>query len=425
MARVGLPAVVVLLVVGLTLPVGASPVVHGKVVSDNPVNWTPHALDGRVASILPVGDKVIVGGSFTKIQQRKDSPTLYRRHLFAFDARTGEIDPTFRPEPDRPVNKLEGAGAGAVFVGGAFTKIAGHSIRGLAKLSTATGLPVAGFSAATDGTVADITVAGDRLYVGGVFHRIRGVPRSALAAVDVATGAVDPGFDLPVQDGRTMSDGRSTTRNVKALDVSPNRERLAVIGNFQAIDGATRHQAAQIDLTQRPAKLAFWGTGRYQPSCGKKFAAYVRDVEYSPNSAFFAIVTTGGAYRSTLCDTAARWDTWKTGLTQQPEWVNVTGGDTLTAVSVTDAAVYVGGHQRWLDNENYPAPDQPGPGSVERPGIGAIHPSTGRALAWNPTRTRGVGVFQLLPTPDGLWVTSDTSRLGREYHGRLGFFPLH
>jgi hypothetical protein len=48
---------------------------------------------------------------------------------------------------------------------------------------------------------------------------------------------------------------------------------------------------------------------------------------------------------------------------------------------------------------------------------------TGRALAWNPTRTRGIGARALVSSPAGLLVGSDTDQLGREYHGRIGMFP--
>ena len=68
--------------------------------------------------------------------------------------------------------------------------------------------------------------------------------------------------------------------------------------------------------------------------------------------------------------------------------MQLTGGDSLYAVAVTGAAVYVGGHQRYLDNPNgtttRPRPDRGGP-----VGIGALNPLTGKALPWNPTRTRG------------------------------------
>jgi len=61
---------------------------------------------------------------------------------------------------------------------------------------------------------------------------------------------------------------------------------------------------------------------------------------------------------------------------------------------------------------------------VSRPGIGAVSPATGKALPWNPTRSRGVGVRAFLVTAGGLTVGSDTDQLGKEYHGRIGFFPL-
>ena len=47
--------------------------------------------------------------------------------------------------------------------------------------------------------------------------------------------------------------------------------------------------------------------------------------------------------------------------------------------------------QRWLPQGS----NVPGPGAVSRPGIGAIHPSTGLALSWNPTKERGVRMNML------------------------------
>ena len=43
---------------------------------------------------------------------------------------------------------------------------------------------------------------------------------------------------------------------------------------------------------------------------------------------------------------------------------------------------------------------------------------------WNPSRERGIGVEDLLAAPEGLYVGSDTIRLGHEYHARLGMFPI-
>jgi hypothetical protein len=49
----------------------------------------------------------------------------------------------------------------------------------------------------------------------------------------------------------------------------------------------------------------------------------------------------------------------------------------------------------------------------------------GLPLSWNPGRDRGVGAFALVAAAQGLWIGSDTDRIGRhEYHGRIAFMPL-
>lgn len=145
-------------------------------------------------------------------------------------------------------------------------------------------------------------------------------------------------------------------------------------------------------------------------------------MDISQDGSFFVIVTTGGPSTGTLCDTASRWEIGPTTPNQQPTWVNVTGGDTLTAAAVAGPIVYVGGHQRWLNNSF--GRNTPGPGAVARDGLAALDVRNGLPLTWNPGRTRGVGVFDLYTTGQGLWATSDTDRFAREFHGRLAFFPV-
>ena len=135
------------------------------------------------------------------------------------------------------------------------------------------------------------------------------------------------------------------------------------------------------------------------------------------------IVATGGPTGTNgMCDAAARFETANVSASAAPTWINWTGGDSLYSVAITGPAVYVGGHQRWLDNPL--GFDSAGPGAVSRPGIGAINPVTGRALAWNPTKSRNHGTMVLYPTPQGLWVGSDGEEFGHEDHAGIGFAPL-
>jgi len=88
--------------------------------------------------------------------------------------------------------------------------------------------------------------------------------------------------------------------------------------------------------------------------------------------------------------------------------------------------VYVNGHNRWLDNPY--GKDTCGtslqPGCSPRPGIGAIDPATGHALALNPGKTCGVGGKDLLSTTSGLWIASDGQYIAGEYHYGIAFMTL-
>ena len=168
-----------------------------------------------------------------------------------------------------------------------------------------------------------------------------------------------------------------------------------------------------------------WKTTKYEPGCFAGFDYYIRDIDYAPDGTYFATTATGGYPNApaTLCDAVVRWDSVDRGQDVQPKWVDHSGGDSYYAVAVTGSAIYVGGHQRWFNNPF--ASDAVGPGAVSRQGIGAVDPANGVPLSWDPVRNRGRGVFDMVATPEGLWVGSDTDRIGHfEYHGRIAFFPL-
>ena len=398
-------------------PVEASHLNQGIVVSADPVDNTPYVMDGHVTAIVTVGDRVIVGGTFHTVRNVGVPVDLTRNYIFAYDPVTGQIDTNFVPQLDGEVETLAPAPDGtSVFVGGVFANVNGVSNFGLTKLSVGTGQRVSGFNATTAGRVRDIEVSGNTLYMGGDIWSVNGVPRARLAAVNATTGALDTSFTVGTTAPRVSVDW------VAELAVSPDGSEMTIVGNFSAVDNQPRAQVAVIDLSGPTAQLANWSTDAFGAACSSSFWTYVRDVEYSPDSAYFVIVTTGGPHYPSLCDSASRWESGQRGAAVAETWVDWTGGDTLTAVAISDVSVYVGGHQRWLNN--YLGFDSAAAGAVSRPGIGALDPINGVPLSWNPGKDRGVAVWDLHLSDRGLYVGSDTDFTAGEYHPKLAQFPL-
>ncbi|GIE87858.1 delta-60 repeat domain-containing protein [Actinoplanes regularis] len=388
------------------------------IVSDNPVDWTPHVMDGTVWALALVGDTVIVGGAFTKVQDSSRRVTLDRKNIFAFGLYDGAIR-SFAPEVDGAIYSLAPGTGGTVYVGGAFKKVNGVAQRGLTRLWLGSGNRVTSFQAKINwGDVRSLTNRLGHLYVAGTFSAINGVERVGLARLYAESGTVDQGFDA-----KLAGPGLSRTR-VEHFDVTADGRRLVAVGAFLKAGSSERIQIAEFDVGGPTAQLTGWYTKAYEPECMKGFDTYLRQVKFAPDGSYFVVAATGRASSvHKLCDSAARFETDAVGE-QEPTWVQRTGGDSLYAVAVTGPAVYLGGHQRYFDNPLGTDGDGPGPGAVSRPGIGAVDPATGKALSWNPTRARGVGVRAFLAVPEGLLVGSDTDELGREYHGRIGMFPL-
>ena len=386
------------------------------VVNPNPVDWTPNVLDGEVTSIAVVGDTVVVGGDFRRIGEAGARDSIDRPYLFAFNRVDGRLR-DFRPDLDGAVNALVAGPDDTVYVGGAFRRVNGSNRRGIVRLNLFNGEISDGFDASVDnGDVRALEAYGGAVYVGGSFTGVNGFGQVALARIDGRTGAVDRDFQVGIT-------GPGLTRTkIEDMALSADGSRLVIIGEILAVGGYRRAQLAVLNVGAGQPRLSSWYTDAYDNMCHKSYKTYVRAVDFAPDSSYFVVVTTGahpGPQR--MCDSAARFDLAGDGL-HRPTWVNHTGGDSLTAVSVTGAAVYVGGHQRWMNNPY--GNNSPGQGAVDRPGLAALDPGSGSALPWNPTRSRGKGVRAMVATSAGLFIGSDTDRLGNEYHGRLGLFPL-
>jgi hypothetical protein len=402
---------------------GSGSIPHTAVVSANPANFTPNVEDDAVVknsavhAIAQVGDTIFVGGAIHKVTNPTRTVTYTRSNLLAFSATNGAVHP-MAPQFNGIVWALQRSGTSAVYVGGEFTQVNGVAHRALVKINATTGAVDPTFNPKiTSGNVTEIRLVNGRLVVGGSLP-------GKLLALDPTTGANTGYLSLGIT-GSVASNAGAT--RVYRFAVNRALDRLVAIGNFTTVAGQPRRHAFMVRLGSS-ATLSPWHPPALDLQCtATNTPAYLRDVDFSPDGSYFVIVSAGYLPRSSdigtaVCDAAARFETGDESSLTKPTWINYTGGDTLHAVAATGATVYVQGHQRWVDNPF--GKDNAGPGAVSRPGIAALDPVSGKALSWNPTKTRGVGGKDFLATSAGLWVGSDGNRFANEFRASIAFCPL-
>jgi hypothetical protein len=386
----------------------------GKVVSANPANYTPDVRNGAVYKMAEYRGVMYAGGSFTSVSAAGSSRAYARSRIVAFNAATGRLT-AFAPRINGDVWAITASG-GSLYVGGSFTTVNGVARRGLVKLNPVTGAVDPRFNAKLTGSVTEAAVVAGRLIVSGTFA-------ARLSALRPSSGANTGYLNLAVRGSVARNAGPT---EVYRFAVNPAGTRLVGLGNFTTVGGARHYRAFMLNLAATTSSVSTWNYPPLEQFCAAStIPDYMRDVDFSPDGSYFVFVSNGfvplsGQVGVSLCDATSRFETATLAPTR-PTWINYTGGDTLHSVAVTDKAVYVQGHQRWLNNPR--GRDSAGPGAVSRPGIGALDPRTGRALAWNPTKDRGVGGKDLLVTARGLWVASDTTHIGHETHQRIALLP--
>jgi len=415
------------------------------VVSQKPAAYTPDlAPDGVIGhpasyAVEQGSSLMYVGGQFDAVQNGGvggvTGPQITRKNFVAFSISTGEVSTTMAPTFDGNVWAIR-YWAGSLYVGGEFTTVNGQSgHRGVVKIDAATGAVDPTFRPPwSSGKVYDLQIVGGRVIVGGTFA-------GALMALDPVTGANQHYFDSLQVAGSCVAnpqcgDGGAAASNepTHVYRFAVSGSKLVAIGNFVA----PHPRAFMVDLGASSGTLDTWYYPHFADSCSlpKIYPAYLRGVDFDPTGSYFVIVGTGYVVNGHLdpsnpnvgtdvCDAAAKF-TVADKTPAQPVWINYTGGDTLHSVVVTGAAVYVQGHNRWLDNPF--GRDTCTTTCVSRPGIGALDPATGQALTWNPTKSRAVGGKDLLSTSQGIWVASDGPNIGKtngdRYHYGIALMPL-
>ncbi len=418
---IGLVALAALLA---TIP-AVSAQADSTLVSENPRNWTPNVLDGRVEAVAQVGNRIYIGGSFTQVaNSTSNGGTVYSRtRIAAFDATTGVVDTGFNVTLDGTMVRaiLPANNGSGIFIAGDFNNVNSEEERKVAKLDPATGARVAGFDAAhIESEVRDLRQINNQLIVAGYFDEVGFQDRPGLASINGTSGALSSFMDVALAG--THNGG--ATGAIK-MEVTPDGDNLLVIGNFTTADGSARNQIAMLDTSGATASVANWATSFYTSTCSGSFNTYMRDLDISEDGTYAVISTTGawfgGINAGVSCDTISRFEIDVTGTGLEPTWVNYTGGDTTYAVEISRGVAYIGGHMRWVNNPY--AGDEEGPGAIDREGIAALDVRNGMPFSWDPGRERGVGVFDFMVNGSGLWGTSDTERWAGELRERLALFP--
>ena len=395
-------------------------------VSSSAAPNTPYMVNnGFTANTMMIrqcGSQMWAVGKFSSIGSPGHS-AVTRNNIVAFDQATGAIaavDPNVNGQVDTITFSPDCTSA---YIGGTFTTVGTTTVKNIAKISTSTGAVDAAFAHTAPGRVAALLYINGHLLTGGYFKTINGstgTTASFLTSLSPTTGKTD-GYANNL--GITGTLPKDVTHIYK-LFPNPARTRVVVDGVFTSVLGTSRKQAFVLDLGASSVSLDAWYAPVLNEACGaggEQF--YAKGIGWSPDGSFLYIASTG--FRgATLCDAVAKFSA-SASSNQSLIWINKTGGDSLYSVVATSTDVYVGGHNRWLNNPQ--GVDSCGPGCVSRPGIGDIDPTTGLATAWNPGKTRGHGALDVfLDSLGNLWVSSDAASPGKcagAFHPGICEFP--
>jgi hypothetical protein len=403
--------------------------------SPTPATFTPYLLttpvSQNVQQLVPCGSLMYAVGTISRVGQ--GTATYTRGNAFSFNASTGAMT-TWDPQANGLVHSIAfSPDCGTAYLGGDFTSVHGTAATNIAAVDTTTGAVRTAFARNADDEVDTLQYTSHGLLVGGLFNSINGVARGKLASLDPATGAVTAYTTLKISGNYQETLGGATVFNSQ---LNPGKTKLLIQGIFTTIGGTSREQAAVLDLGASTLTLNGWSSTEFNGDCSPQ-RFYIRAGAWSPDGNTIYTASTGykplsGAGSSTsqpragLCDSVAAWPATSGPVSHT--WINYTGCDSLYSVAADAGAVYIGGHERWADNPN--GCDAAGPGSVARPGLAAISPTTGKALSWNPTRSLGFGAQDIEITPAGVWVASDTfsdglaqNCGGQTKHGGICFLP--
>ena len=340
-----------------------------------------------VSATALVGDTLYLAGSFVSIGPATGSGIV--------------ADPVVGAK-GRPFPEVSGRVACAVsderggwYIGGEFVGVGGLQRRNLAHIGP--NGRVDDWDPAPDGGIRTLALSRGVLYVGGDFHSVAGAARRSVAAFQAATGRLARWNPSPDGNVWVICASQPVTRRGACRGVDPV---ILVGGEFASIGGQTRANLAALD--------AFSGRATsWDPEPDYRVRALVQDEDTLFIGGNFYNV--GGLPRPLLAAvelSTGKLLPWNASVQRAPEWP-YDGGPRVTALALRDRALFVAGAFTSL-------------GGKARVGVGAVDPTSGTALDWDPKAVGWGPERPWEPYFESLAVSGRTVFVGGEFFGLGG-----
>ena len=426
--RVGIGAAagtLVLSMSGFAVPAFATAVNQTSGVSPTAVSGTPSLPTTAgtpyeaVRELQQCGSTMYAVGQFTTITQ--GGVTYTRNNILSFSATAPFTMTSWAPDVNGIVDTIafDGTNCSDAYIGGNFTTVNGASANHIAEIDTMTGALVSGFQHNANGEVFTMVVAHDtagitHLLTGGAFTSINGSSTKYYVSLNPSTGANDGYVNFGISGTYQYPGVAYEATKVYNQQVSHGGARVMVEGVFTSVKGQPRQQAFQEWLGPGSASVTGWTAPELNDHCVSAEPFYVRAAAWSPTDSTVYTASTGDHLFNNPstpltgpCDATIAFSSAESS--QNAEWTNYTGCDSLYAAAADSYAVYVAGHPRWSDNVN--GCNAEGSGAIPDRGLQGLNPGTGLV----ETDSQGTaGLYQMsrsnaddeIITSAGLWIAS-------------------
>ena len=339
-------------------------------------------VNGRVSAILRLGDRIYLGGNFTRAVPPRHTAgvAVERFNLAAIDAVSGELDVTWDPRTNGPVHTLAASSDGSrIYAGGNFTEVDGTLHKNLVSLDALSGEVDQAWNVNVNYPVWSAATNGSKLHIGGAFTQVtvngRTWWRTRLAALDQATGSLD------------MTWKPTAGNTVKAMEVSADGTLIYIGGNFQMVSGQSRRWLAALDVATG-AVSSTWvpttGIWDFSP-CGN---GCITDIEATSTHVYAAV---GGARGNKVMALDAS--------TAALKWEKYGDGD-FQAVGVRGNELYAGGH--FEHTSRYPGRER----------FVTFNATTGAVTDYYVYVDSSGGIWSILTEPSRLYLGGDFTKAG-------------